>query len=139
MAIIKILFILFVLAKFRVGRRKRASETPPHSGSHGDVSLQLGSPGALSAGALSAGAMSAGALSAGAMSAGALSAGRPEGATTNAEHGPDIDPVTCVSIIIIGLLDVLNYIVACQRGGSPTNHPGSGQRQDTGPGILNTT
>ena len=73
-----------ILAKFRVGRRKRASETPPHSGSHGDVSLQLGSPGALSAGALSVGAMSA---------------GRPEGTTSNAEHGPDIDPVTCVSTV----------------------------------------
>ncbi len=103
--------IKFLTAKFRVGRRKRASETPPHSGSHGDVSLQLGSPGALSAGALSAGAMSAGALSAGAMSAGALSAGRPEGATTNAEHGPDIDPVTCVSTIIIEMFSDLNSIL----------------------------
>ncbi len=29
-----------------------------------------------------------------------------------------------------------NNIVTCQRVGSPTNHLGSGQRQDTGPGIL---
>ena len=30
----------------------------------------------------------------------------------------------------------INHIVTCQQGGSPTNHPGSMQRQDTGQGSF---